>query len=93
MLDFSHTRYAINEEFIQFKTGALTTSLFISKREKVIEVGISRNIIQKMLGLASIETVNRARPIHHTYINDIPVETAHDFFHWYAKRGNEIEIE
>ena len=40
ILDFAHTRYLINDQFIQFKTGALTTSLFISKREKVIEVEI-----------------------------------------------------
>lgn len=93
VLDFSHTRYLINDQFIQFKTGALTTSLFISKREKVIEVGLTRNIVQKALGLTSVETVNRGSPVHHTYINDVPNEVAHDFFDWYTKRSNEIEIE
>ena len=93
ILDFSHTRYLINDQFIQFKTGALTTSLFVSKREKVIEVEITRNIVQKSLGLASVETINRGSPVHHTDINDIPIEMAHDFFHWYVNRKNEIEIE
>lgn len=93
ILDFSHTRYVINDEFIQIKTGALTTSLFISKREKIIEVGMSRKIVQQMLGLASVETMNRGNPVRHTYINDIPIESAHAFFHWYAKRSNEIKIE
>jgi putative membrane protein len=93
VLDFTHTRYLINEQFIQFKTGALTTSLFISKREKVIEVGITRNIIQKKIGLASVETINRGSPVHHTDINDLPIEVAHDFFHWYVNRKNEVRIE
>lgn len=92
-LDFVHTRYLINDQFVQFKTGALTTSLFISKREKVIEVEIKRNIVQKSLGLASVETINRGSPVHHTNINDVPIKVAHEFFHWYVDRRNEVEIE
>ncbi len=76
----NRTSYVIHDEFIQFKTRALTTSLFISKREMIIEVGISRNIVQKMLGLASVETMNRGGPVYHTYINDVPIEVAHYYF-------------
>ena len=92
LLDFFHTRYLINDQFIQFKKGALTTSLFVSKREKVIEVKVTRNIIQKMLGLASIETTNRGKPVHHSGVNDVPVERANKFFQWYMGRKNEIRV-
>ncbi|MBO0993198.1 PH domain-containing protein [Bacillus sp. SD088] len=92
-LNFNHTRYVINDQFIQFKEGALTTSLFVSKREKVIEVKVTRNLIQKMLGLASIGTINRGRPVHHSGVNDVPVELANTLFKWYMKRNNEIHVE
>lgn len=93
ILEFSHTRYLINDQFIQFKTGALTTTLFISKREKVIEVEIKRNIVQKLLGLATVETINRGSPVHHTNINDVPLKVAYEFFQWYVNRKKEVEIE
>ncbi|MEK3889478.1 PH domain-containing protein [Bacillus sp. FSL K6-3431] len=93
LLDFFHTRYVINDQFIQFKKGVLTTSLFISKREKVIEVEVTRNIIQKILGLASIETINRGKPVHHSGLDDVPIEFAHSFFMWYVGRKNDISVE
>ncbi|MFF2448825.1 PH domain-containing protein [Neobacillus sp. NPDC058068] len=92
-LDFIHTKYILNDRFIQHKTGSLTTSLFVSKREKVIEVKVTRSIFQKWLGLASIETINRAKPIQHNGIEDVPVEFADSFYKWYMGRRNEIEIE
>ncbi|TCS94148.1 PH domain-containing protein [Hazenella coriacea] len=93
LLNFSHTRYVINDHFIQFKKGILTTSLFVSKREKVIEVKVTRNIVQKMLGLASIETTNRGKPVHHAGVDDVPTELANSFLLWYVGRKNEIKVE
>ncbi len=93
LLDFFHTSYVMNGQFIQFKTGAFTTSLFVSKREKVIEVKMTRNIVQKWLGLASIETINRGKPVHHSSIDDVPVELANSFLQWYANRKNDIRVE
>lgn len=92
-LDFLHTQYILNDRFIQLKTGSLTTSLFVSKRDKVIEVKVTRNIFQKWIGLASIETINRAKPIQHNGIKDVPVEFAGLFYKWYIGRRKEIEIE
>lgn len=92
-LDYLHTQYVLNDRFIQLKTGGLTTSLFVSKRDKVIEVMVTRNLFQKWLGLASITTVNRAKPVQHNGIKDVPVEFAESFYTWYRGRGKEIEIE
>ena len=93
ILDYFNSRYSINDRFIQFKTGSLETSVFVSKRDKIIEVNISRGKLQQFLGLASIGTVNHAKPVHHAGIDDIPVEIADNFYTWYAGRGSEIKIE
>lgn len=93
LLDFTNSRFTMNDQFIQFKTGSLETSLFITKRDKVVEVNVSQNKFQKSLGLASINMVNRAKPVHHTGIEDVPVDMADSFYTWYAGRMVEIEIE
>lgn len=93
ILDFINTRFILNGRFVQFKTGSLQTSLFVSKREKVIEVKVSRNKLQKRLGLSSIKMVNRAKPIYHTGIDDVPEMLADSFYTWYVGRKNEIEVE
>lgn len=92
LLDFYNTRYILNDQFLQFKTGSLTTSLFVSKRDKIIEVKVTRNIIQQMVGLASIRTINRAKPVHHASIDDVPVELAVSLYQWYMGRRNEIKV-
>ncbi|GIP34718.1 PH domain-containing protein [Paenibacillus sp. J2TS4] len=93
LLDFFNTRYILNDHFIQFKTGSLATSLFVSKRDKVIEVHVTRSLFQKRLGLASIETINRAKPVHHAGVTDVPLEFAESFYTWYMRRRNEIKVE
>lgn len=93
LLDYMNTRYVLKEHFIQFKKGSLTTTLFVSKREKIIEVNVNRNIMQKMLGLASIETINRAKPVHRASVDDVPLELAESFYKWYKGRRNEITVE
>lgn len=93
VLDYLNMRYIINDKFIQFKTGSLQTSVFISKRDKIVEVQVTRSKMQQWLGLASIGTINRAKPVHHTGVDDIPVEMATTFYKWYAGRMNDIETE
>lgn len=91
LFDFLNTRYILNNNFIQLKTGSLKTTLFISKRDKVIEVKVTRNKLQQLLGLASIGLINRAKPVQHTGIDDVPVEFADSFYTWYVGRRNKDE--
>jgi putative membrane protein len=93
LLNFFNTHYLLKDHFIQFKKGILTTTLFVSRRDKVIEVRVTRNIIQRLLGLASIETINRAKPIHFAGVKDVPVELSDSFYKWYLGRKNEIKVE
>ncbi|WP_042221092.1 PH domain-containing protein [Oceanobacillus manasiensis] len=92
IMNYKHTRYTINDSFIQLRRGGFGSSLFLSKRSRVIEVEVSRNIVQKKLGLASLETVNRAKPVLHTTMEDIPTEWADAFLLWYQDRNQEIEL-
>lgn len=93
ILDFVNTRYTINGQFIQLKSGSLETSLFISRRDKVVEIKVSRNKFQQLLGLSSIHMVNRAKPVHHTGMLDVPAELADSYYAWYAKREVKIDVE
>lgn len=90
LINFHHTRYVLNDQFIQFRSGALTSTLFVSKREKVIEIKITRHPLQRKLGLASIHTVNRAKPVMHHHVHDIPDDVAGTFQMWYMGRSNEV---
>ena len=93
LLDYYNTRYILNEDFIQFKTGSFQTSVFISKRTKIIEIGVTRSKVQQLLGLASITTVNHAKPFHYSSVDDVPREMASNFYTWYAGRVDRIKTE
>lgn len=93
VLDFLHTRYCLNEELIQLKNGGFTSTLFVTKREKIVEVEMSQNRIQRACGLSSLQTVTRARPIHTSYLEDVPDQLVVTFHHWYRGRSNEVQLE
>ncbi|QUW22836.1 PH domain-containing protein [Sporosarcina sp. Marseille-Q4063] len=93
LLNYFNTRYTLNEEFIQFKTGSFETSVFISKRTKIIEISVRRSKIQQILGLASVVTVNHAKPFHYSGVDDVPLEMARNFYTWYAGRVDQIKTE
>lgn len=91
--DYINTRYTLNGEFVQFKKGSFATTLFLTKRDKIFEVRTSQNIFQKLFGLASIETINRAKPVHFDGVKDIPSTLAEQFLQWYCNRIDEIKID
>ncbi len=93
ILDFMNSRYIVKDEFIQMKSGSFQTSLFLTKRNKVIEVEVGQSRWQKRFGLATIDIVNRSKPIVHTDIADIPYEAAANFYYWYRMRKKEIRID
>lgn len=93
VLDFLHTRYCLNDELIQLKNGGFTSTLFVTKREKIVEIEITQNGIQRALGLSSLQTVTRARPIHTSYLEDVPDALAGSFHHWYRGRSKKVELD
>jgi len=93
VLNYINSGYLLNEQFIQIKYGGLSTTLFVSKRDKIIEVAVSRTLLQKLFGLSSIATTNRANPIEQNKLDDVPIEIGRDFYLWYMARRAEIHIE
>ncbi|RRJ64066.1 hypothetical protein EHV15_14860 [Paenibacillus oralis] len=93
ILNHFNTAYAIHGRFLQFRTGGLTSRLFIGKREKIIEVKVTRGVLQRRWGLASVHIVNRARPVLHHKLPDIPAAWGQAFYAWYAGRMQEIRTE
>lgn len=91
VVEFFHTRYVLNRNFIQLRTGAFTSTLFISKREKVIEARITQNGLQRWFGVASIQTVNRAKPVVHQAVKDVPSNMAEAFRLWYVERTRDVQ--
>lgn len=85
-LDFLNTAYTVQENFVQFKKGFFVSTIFVTKREKVIEVEVSQSRIQKLIGAASISTINRAKPIRVEDVQDIPKQAADRFYSWYLGR-------
>ncbi|WP_019637665.1 PH domain-containing protein [Paenibacillus fonticola] len=92
-LGYLNTRYILHRNFIQMKTGSFATTLFVSRRDKIIEVKVTQSKIQRLFGLATIGTVNRAKPVHRTGVKDVPLKEAQAFYNWYVGRTQEIEIE
>ncbi len=93
VLNYLNSGYLLNEQFIQIKYGGLSTTLFVSKRDKIIEVVVTRTLLQKLFGLSSIATTNRANPVEQNKLDDVPIEIGRDFYLWYMARRNEIHTE
>ncbi|MEN1968356.1 PH domain-containing protein [Lentibacillus sp. N15] len=92
VLDHRNTRFLLHEQFVQFKTGGLWSTVFITNRSKVIEAEVERTILQRRFSLATIQTINRTKPVHLEEIKDVPVETSNKFITWYHDRYKEIEV-
>lgn len=90
---YRNTRYMWDDRTIQFKIGGMSTDIFITNRKKVIEVNVKQNVIQKRLGIATIGTVNRVKPVHHEEMRDVPFQKSRQFIQWYQQRSAEIKTE
>ncbi|SDC95941.1 putative membrane protein [Terribacillus halophilus] len=89
-LNFKHSGYLVSERFLQMKTGAFTTTLFVTKRNKMIEISKTQNPLQRWLGLATIESINRAKPVLHNEMKDVPAREAERFYIWFHQRANDV---
>lgn len=91
--NYRNTRYVWDEQGLQFKVDGLSTDIFITNRKKLIEVNVEQGILQRKFGLATINTVNRVKPVHHEELQDIPFTDSSYFLQWYKKRADEITVE
>ncbi|PJH69105.1 hypothetical protein CVR96_28075, partial [Salmonella enterica subsp. enterica serovar Typhimurium] len=73
-------------------SGALNTSLFVTRRSEVIQIEVSQTLMQKSFGLATIKIVNRSSPVKHTELKDISIDAAKAFYDWYPDRRKDIQL-
>lgn len=85
-LVFYRTRYLLSDYLVQIKTGAFTTTLFITDRHKIQEIEVKQSVLQRKFGLANIQMANRGKPTHISNVDDLPQSIASCFYHWYAAR-------
>jgi len=90
--DYKNSRFLLNEAFIQIQSGALNTSLFVTRRSEVIQIEVSQTLMQKSFGLATIKIVNRSSPVKHTELKDISIDAAKAFYDWYPDRRKDIQL-
>lgn len=91
LFDYLFTRYALEGDSIQIRTGGFTTTTFITRRERIQEIEVSQSKLQRAFGVRSLGFTNRAKPIHVSEIRDIPDGLGHDFKHWFVHRKVKFE--
>lgn len=87
------TKYIQMDQFIQFQTGAFSTELFNTRREKIDEIEIEQSWIEQKLQLATVTITSRAKPIYVSRIEHIPQQSAFGYYHWYKEEAQKIENE
>lgn len=90
---YRNTRYKMEDGFIQFKLGGLSSTSFITTRKLVTEIDTSQGFLQRRFGLVSISTTNRTALFHIEVLEDVPEKVGQEFIHWYTNRLEDIEIE
>ncbi|QGH35855.1 PH domain-containing protein [Gracilibacillus salitolerans] len=93
ILDYLHTKYLISDDQLQWWHGGLTSRMFITKRRRVIEMSYSQSILQRIFKLVSISTMNRSTPTRIETINDVPLDFAQTFQHWYLQRQKDTSYQ
>lgn len=88
ILDFHHTRYLLNERFVQIKKGGFTTEMFITKRVKIQEAEVKHSWLQRKFKVSSLQFHNRGQPLIVSELKDVPRETSTAFYNWYKERIN-----
>lgn len=90
---YRNTRYVTNGPYIQFKVGGLSSTLFVTTREKITEARLTCSYLQKQFGLCSISTDIRTSHAHVEELADLSIEAAEQFFNWYGNRLSEVKYE
>lgn len=86
LFEYFFTRYALEGDSIQIRTGGFTTTTFITRRERVQEIEVSQSRLQRAFGVGSLGFANRAKPVHFSSIRDVPDGMRDDFKHWFVQR-------
>lgn len=84
-LDYRFAKFTINGSFIQLQTGGWEITTLVTQRQKAIEFSIEENIIQRRLGVITLKTSNRGKPVYVKTLADIPASMAKEAYYWYKQ--------
>lgn len=93
LIDVRNSGYLLRGEFLQLRSGALVSSMVLTKRSKIIEVSVVQSRLQQRFGLATVAIANRSDPVLVTTLKDVPARVAGQLYAWYWERTNVIEVE
>lgn len=85
------TKFVRTNKLIQLQTGALSTELFITRREKIDELEIEQTWLEQRLRLATVSITSRAKPIYVSRIEHIPQKSAFAYYYWFKEEASEHE--
>ncbi|WP_422124461.1 PH domain-containing protein [Planococcus sp. X10-3] len=91
LFEYLFTRYALEGDSIQIRTGGFTTTTFITRRERIQEIDVSQSKLQRAFGVGSLSFTNRAKPIHVSEILDVPNDLSGHFKQWFVQRKVKFE--
>lgn len=92
VLGYWNTSYAVKGRFIQLSQGTFEKTTFLTRRDKIIEISVKRTKLQQWFGLATIGLINRAKPVRHETLPDMPIQEAQQFVKWYAERTKNVQL-
>ncbi len=92
-VDFQNSHFSIHDELIQMQSGGFVRKMLISKRKNIIEAKVRTSPIQRKFKASTIYVSNRANPVKVTSVFDMPLAYSAEFYRWYKKRGESIQVE
>lgn len=83
LFDYRNSGFLIQGNRIQVQSGGFESTLFITNKERIIEMKLKQSVIKTNFGLSSITLTNRGKPVHMETLRDVPEAWAEQTYHWY----------
>ncbi|MGG3641544.1 PH domain-containing protein [Bacillus gobiensis] len=84
ILNFYNSRFAVDDRFIQMRSGSFSSEMFVTTKQKIEQLSVTESWLQRKAGLATLDIATRGTPIHHAESADIPKEAAVRYYLWYG---------
>ncbi|WP_144549647.1 PH domain-containing protein [Bacillus sp. X1(2014)] len=87
ILDYWFTSYLREGNTVQIRKGGLTNETFVTHRERIQQITVKHNWLQRRFGVATLLFTNKAKPTHDTKIYGVSKKEAETFYAWYHKKS------
>ncbi|HLO11056.1 MAG TPA: PH domain-containing protein, partial [Pseudoneobacillus sp.] len=87
-LDYWFTSYIRHGNTVQIRKGGLTNETFVTHRERIQQITVKHNWLQRKFGVATLIFTNKAKPLHESELYGVSQEEASTFYTWYKKSAS-----